>query len=606
MNSDADNPWKHARPNFKNTSSSEHKPPAEDGSHNDLGRTSKNSRGTSGSAGRLNEDGQRRQAIDPRRAVRDPRQTNSQSAAAGLPKSASAGLSRSDHASSKQLASSQPQHRPEASDLPAEAQVARITSGRLLAYKTLQTYACTDTFLQDIFSDLDDQHQLISAERGAAVDIASGVIRRQRTIDSLLRTQISRPRHKVENDLWRVLQIGVYQLVFGRTPDHAAVDSTVELCRQLDRERWTKFVNGVLRGVGRLLTAEVIDRATADAVPLQSGQWRRLSKAILPDRETQFSAWMAEAFSLPDILADRWATRMTAADAIAAGFHSLESPRTTLRINRLQTTREIVADQLTQHGCQVIPSAVVSEASPGVAKDIPSGPRPTGLSMFSHITTENSLTITGGSRIERLPGFADGLWSVQDDSAMQAASLLQPQPGELILDMCAAPGGKTCHLAELSDDQAIITACDVSEDRLQRIRDNADRLQLKSVTTLLVARDGHNFPAGPFDAILVDVPCSNTGVLGRRPEARWRFSEQELVDLVPLQSRLLIQACERLRPGGRIVYSTCSVEAEENRQVVDAVLRAFPTLAVVCDQQFLPGQPSDGAYQALIVNTAQP
>lgn len=189
---------------------------------------------------------------------------------------------------------------------------------------------------------------------------------------------------------------------------------------------------------------------------------------------------------------------------------------------------------------------------------------------------------------------------------MQAASLLQPQPGELILDMCAAPGGKTCHLAELSDDQAIITACDVSEDRLQRIRDNADRLQLKSVTTLLVARDGHNFPAGPFDAILVDVPCSNTGVLGRRPEARWRFSEQELVDLVPLQSRLLIQACERLRPGGRIVYSTCSVEAEENRQVVDAVLRAFPTLAVVCDQQFLPGQPSDGAYQALIVNTAQP
>ena len=226
--------------------------------------------------------------------------------------------------------------------------------------------------------------------------------------------------------------------------------------------------------------------------------------------------------------------------------------------------------------------------------------------MVRHRAIENGLTITGGSRIELLPGFPDGFWSVQDESAMQAAILLQPQPGERILDMCAAPGGKTCHLAELSDDQAQITACDVSEERLQRIRYNARRLQLNSVTTILVARDGQDFPAGPFDAILVDVPCSNTGVLWRRPEARWRFHEHELLYLVPLQTRLLIQACERLRPGGRIVYSTCSVEPEENRGVVDAVLQAFPEFVLAQDQQFLPGQPSDGAYQALIVNTATP
>jgi 16S rRNA (cytosine967-C5)-methyltransferase len=183
---------------------------------------------------------------------------------------------------------------------------------------------------------------------------------------------------------------------------------------------------------------------------------------------------------------------------------------------------------------------------------------------------------------------------------MSASLLLAPKPEEQILDLCAAPGGKTTHLAELSGDQAIITACDVADGRLQRIRDNAARLELKSIRTLAIGKDGNGIPDGPFDAVLVDVPCSNSGVLNRRPEARWRIDEASIQELVILQSRLLLLACERVRPGGRVVYSTCSLEPEENRGVVDAVLKHLPQFSLRQNVLHLPGQPADGAYQALL------
>ena len=542
MNSEADNPWKNARPKFKNRQST-------------VSGESTTSSNRSASYG--NKDQPTELSPPLSRGPRDPRKRSG---------------NRPQSASTVQQNSDADHHQLNIAALDEEAKVEVISSGRLLAWKALQICEYTDRFLQEIFADLDDAHRLSTSERAAAVDIASGIVRRRRTIDAILRSQISRPRHQVENHVSRVLQLGVYQLVFGRTPDHAAVDSTVGLCRLLDRERWTKFVNGVLRGVGRLLTPDVFDHVTPDSVPLQGGQWRKLVKPVLADRDVQFAEWLAEAFSLPDALANRWAARLSSDDAISAGFHSLESPRITLRVNKLRAQISEVHQQLTNHGCLV------------------------------HAALQpNSLALIGGSRIERLPGFSEGFWSVQDESAMGAAQLLNPKSGERILDMCSAPGGKTCHAAELSDDNASIIACDVSESRLDRVRENADRLRLQSISTCLVTRDGDGIPDGPFDAVLVDVPCSNTGVLGRRPEARWRFNERELQDLVPLQTRLLIQACERIRPGGRVVYSTCSIEPEENRGVVEAVLRAFPGIKLAQEQFFQPGKPSDGAYQALLV-----
>jgi len=189
---------------------------------------------------------------------------------------------------------------------------------------------------------------------------------------------------------------------------------------------------------------------------------------------------------------------------------------------------------------------------------------------------------------------------------MAASRLLDPQPGEMILDLCAAPGGKTTHLAELSGDQATIYACDVNESRMQRVDSNVARLQLSSVLSRVVERDGTGLPDLEFDAALVDVPCSNTGVLGRRSEARWRFSEPDLKELTEIQGRLLMTAFDRLRPGGRLVYSTCSIEPEETSDLIRSMVEAVPLMVLLKEQLTLPGKPADGAYTALIHRATEP
>ncbi len=447
-------------------------------------------------------------------------------------------------------------------------------NGRIFAFAVLQEFDQSDRFIQDIMADLDARHSLSSADRSLALDVAAGVVRRSRTLDVIIQSRITRPRHKVEPDLWRVLRIGAYQLLFSRTPDHAAVDSTVDLCRLLDRPRWTGFVNGVLRGIGRLLDDAPATGPAANALPTSHGKWRSLNEAILPDPQTQRKHYYADAFSLPQSLADRWTSRLSEPDLIAACFHTIDPPATSLRVNSWRADPEAVLQSLINAGCK---------ASAG--------------------TISGSILLEQSPRLETLPGYAEGLWSVQDEAAMSASLLLAPQPGESILDFCAAPGGKTTHLAELSGDKATIVACDVANGRLQRVRENAARLQLTSIRPMVIPKDGRDLPAGPFDAALVDVPCSNTGVLNRRPEARWRFDLNGLEELVVLQTRLLLQACERVRPGGRVVYSTCSMEPEENRGVVDTVLLALKDFRLDREVQHHPGQPADGAYQALLIRS---
>ena len=201
--------------------------------------------------------------------------------------------------------------------------------------------------------------------------------------------------------------------------------------------------------------------------------------------------------------------------------------------------------------------------------------------------------------IRDLPGYADGWFSVQDESAMRVASALAPEPGETILDLCAAPGGKTTHLAELMRNSGRIVACDMDDGRLQTVADLVQRLGLTIVQTCrLHDEHGTDAPAGPFDRVLVDVPCSNTGVLGKRPEARWRLRPDDLRELVARQTCLLSLAALRLRVGGAIVYSTCSIEPEENRGVVEAVLRKFLNLRLERDEEAAPGRPADGGYWA--------
>lgn len=463
-------------------------------------------------------------------------------------------------------------HRPEASQ--ADLDLLKLDSfadGRMLAWYAVQQFDSSGKFLSDILNDADRHHDLSSQERGLAVDLSSGVIRRRRTLDTLIESQITRPRSNVEPELWTLLQLGTYQLAFARTPDHAAVDTIVELAKTVGQSRWCGFANGILRSISRLLTDASINQPAVDAIPMKAGQHRQLTAKVLPDPTTELIEYVGRGFSLPRSIARRWSTRLSQYDLLKACFHSNEIPVTVLRVNRLKATVGQVVSALEEHGTEVIPGQ-----------------------------NDWSLRLPSGAKLSSLPGYHEGWWSVQDESSMHASEMLAPKPGERILDLCAAPGGKSAHLAELSNDEATIIACDVSESRLSRIAETIERLGLTSIEPTLIDRDGNNIPEGPYDAVLVDVPCSNTGVLARRPEARWRFKENELEELIQLQTRLLLTAFDLIRPGGRIVYSTCSIEPEETTTLIESVTHEVGSM--VCEKQnlLLPGQPTDGAFQALL------
>ncbi|MCH8830980.1 MAG: methyltransferase domain-containing protein, partial [Planctomycetes bacterium] len=270
-------------------------------------------------------------------------------------------------------------------------------------------------------------------------------------------------------------------------------------------------------------------------------------------------------------LAERWSRRYSFEELLRLGFWFNAPTRLALRVNRLRTTPE---------------KFIAALAAAGIGAQ--TGQRPC------------SVLLERTSAVEQLPGFAEGWFSVQDESAMSAAERLNPQPGETILDLCAAPGTKTTHIAELMDNRGRIIACDIRSDRLDRVEENARRLQINMIETRVIPGDLSDIPTGPFDAVLVDAPCSNSGVLGKRPEVRWRISLEDVRELAALQSRLLAAAARCVKPNGRIVYSTCSLEPEENVKTVETFLTGQIGWTLLEQTLFIPGQPGDGGFQALL------
>lgn len=488
-------------------------------------------------------------------------------------------------------------------------------------------------------------------------ELVNGVVRRQATLDALLGAFVTRPRYSIEDQLWTLLQLGLYQLVFMHgVPVHAAVHETVDLGRWAEQPRWCGFMNGVLRSIAREIDDSFEETPTASRVPVSvrpallearkaaseepvkpetqqpetsptitpapaDSPWakataankanqteaavpdpvvekpasrkvdprktpafrvteiryRSIGKDVFPPPETDLPGYITAAFGLPEWLVTRWSARFSPEQMLQmAKWFDLRQPLS-LRVNPLKTTRDELLSEMK--------AAAVEEPT----TLLEAGDRP------------ESIRYEGPFRIVDLPGFTDGRFTVQDETAMSAAALLAPQPGERVLDLCAAPGTKTTHLAELMKGEGSIVATDVDLGRLRKIEENADRLGFSSMIQPLVIReDLSELPEGPFDAILIDVPCSNTGVLGKRPEVRSRITPEDIDELVATQKKLLDAAASLIAPGGRIVYSTCSVEPEENSGVVTQFLQKSTDFELIETQEFIPGDPTDGGYQVLL------
>lgn len=367
-----------------------------------------------------------------------------------------------------------------------------------------------------------------------ATELVYGTIQRLNTIDYFLGRFVRGGLAKLEPWVRALLRLSYYQLVYlERVPDHAAVSEAVNLAKRRGHAGIAGMVNGTLRTVIR-------ERA----------------KLAVPDGLPPAEA-LALRQSHPAWLVARWIDRfgLDTAERICAANNT--APHTSVRVNALRFTREALLRELQQHGVDAAPSVLAPQG----------------------------LVLRGGGSPANLPWFADGSLSIQDESSMLVAELLDPQPGERVLDCCAAPGGKTTHIAEKMRDEGVVWASDVHEHKQGLIADQAKRLGLESIRTMTAdARElAERFEPASFDRILLDAPCSGFGVIRRKPDLKWAKKPEDVTAINAIQRDILGRIHPLLKPGGVLVYSTCTIEREENEATVERFLQEHPEFALDAD-----------------------
>lgn len=408
----------------------------------------------------------------------------------------------------------------------------KAPTARQTALQVLYTIEVQQAFTDVALRHTLDRSPLDRRERAFVTECVYGVVRWQGRIDWLLAQVCRRPLETLTPWIRNALRLGAYQCLWMTgVPHRAAVYETVELARRFGHQGTARLVNGVLRTL-----------------------LRQYNVYTLPDAATQSAAHLAVAFSHPQWLVERWLKRYGWERTQALCEANNRAGGITLRTNTLRTTPAALAQRLQQEGLRhVAPSTLVPEG----------------------------LIVHGTDRLDALPSYGEGLFQVQDEGAMLVALLCQPRPGHRVLDACAAPGGKTTHLAQLMQDTGWIVACDVQAGRLRLLCDNVRRLRLRCVTAV-VADAARALPVrGSLERILVDAPCTGFGVLRRRPDIKWRRTPADFAALQALQLALLDQAQRVLAADGLLVYSVCSNEPEETHEVVARFLAAHPELRLV-------------------------
>jgi 16S rRNA (cytosine967-C5)-methyltransferase len=397
---------------------------------------------------------------------------------------------------------------------------------RYAAYDTLLRISTRGGFADRLIDRELAKNRLSGPDRGLFAELVFGVLRRQGTLDHIIAHLLDQPIAKLEPQVLILLRLGVYQLLFlDRIPAPAAVNESVNLARRL-APRACGLVNAVLRACLR----------RKDAIPV-------------PDPASDPVAAMAVRHSHPAWLVASWFGQLGAAEAEQLAEAASRRPALTLRVNTLRTTRDLLLHRLEESGVPAAPC------------------------LFSPL----GLRVEGQHGITALPGFHDGLWAVQDESSQLAGMLLGPQPGERVLDACAAPGGKALLLAQLMENRGEILATDVSGARLPLIRETAQRLGVTILATAVAdLLRPEALPRGGFDRILLDAPCSGLGVIRRNPETKWRLSAADFGRFAATQKAMLCNVSPLLRPGGVLLYATCSTAREENEQVVEDFLSRHP------------------------------
>jgi len=361
-------------------------------------------------------------------------------------------------------------------------------------------------------------------DRALVTELVYGSVRMRRAVDHLLAEVSTRPLDELEDRVRAALRLGAYQLLIG-IPPHAAVGETVNLVGARARG----FVNGVLRALARL----------GPPWPLPAGDDVRS---------------LGVRTSHPDWIVGTFVDAFGADDAVATLELDDEPPPVTLRVNPMRATPDEIAVELREAGVEVERGLLQPDA----------------------------LLVRHSGDLARLPVVRDGRVSPQDQASQAVVAALDPQPGDRVLDLASAPGGKATGAAERMRGRGVVVAADVHPGRLRTVMRAAARLRLGGVIQPLLA-DGTR-PAvrdGAFDRVLLDAPCSGLGVLRRRPDARWRIQPGDVDDLAALQRTLLAAAARAVAPGGRLVYSVCTVTPAETVEIDEWAARELPELHAI-------------------------
>jgi len=376
-----------------------------------------------------------------------------------------------------------------------------------------------------------------SRDRQFVTLLVNGALKHQLTLDYALRRYLSKPMSALPHEVRAILRIGAFQLLYvDKVPDAVAVNESVELAKPYPK--FTGLVNVVLR--------KVMNKAW-------DFPW--------PDAKRETVRYLSVRYSHPEWMIRRWLKRWGMEETEALCRANNEPAQTWIRTNTLKISRADLMDRLTLEGITVEPGIRIPE----------------------------SLRIHNFGALDRLESFREGLFTVQDESSQLVAHVVDPKPGQCVLDACSAPGGKTTHLAQMMHDEGEILAFDIHAHKLELIDQLALRMGITIIRAQLGdARDLLGVKLGSQQRVLVDAPCSGLGVLRRRADLRWQKEEQDLSDLPRLQLAILERAASCVEVGGDLIYSTCTIEPEENFELVKTFRLAHPEFEPVNLVEDLP------------------
>ncbi|MBN2419078.1 MAG: 16S rRNA (cytosine(967)-C(5))-methyltransferase RsmB [Deltaproteobacteria bacterium] len=415
---------------------------------------------------------------------------------------------------------------------------------RELALRTLvnldKSESYEGNYLEEIFMSNPGFDQ---RDRAFISNLIQGVVRWKLRLDWIIGQFSKTPVKKIDRTILGILRLAVYQIMFlDRVPESAAVDVAVEQARaQKGHQHIVSFVNGLLRNI-----------------------CRNKNNIIFPEKGKSPAKYLSSYYSYPLWLAERCLDEFGVETAEALFLAQNSFPPINIRANRLKTDRDMLIKILADEGI---------EGSPG------------GFAPESVILKNLS------GKIERLSAFKNGLFQVQDQAAQIVTFLLNPEPGEDILDVCAGLGGKSSHIKELMNGKGGVTALDTDKKRLSLLRENAKRLGISGINT--VAADA-SVPIidklkKAYDRVLIDAPCSGLGTIGRHPDIKWNRKEIDIKRISRMQRKILENSAAVVKPGGVILYAVCTYTREENRTVIDNFLTRSTEFSLVNLKKIIPG-----------------